>query len=155
MPTVLTPPTTGKDLLTAIAAGQMPPPPAADLLRLDLEFVGDGHTRFAFTARPEYGNPHAVHGGIMAAIVDFATTTAIWTRLPADARVVTADLHVSFLRSVDLDGRRWRCVGQVSHLGHTQANATAKIVADDGTIHVHGMTTCRILPPSRSGSGGR
>ncbi len=155
MPLMSTTTTTGKDLLAAIAAGRIAPPPAAELLRLDLEYVGDGETHFGFAARPEYGNPDAVHGGILAAIADFAAATAIWTRLPAEARVVTADLHVSFLRRVDLDGGRWRCVGRATHLGHTQANATAEIVAADGTIHVQAMATCRILTPGRSGSDGR
>lgn len=147
MSTTLRQTITGKDLLAAIAAGQIPPPPAAELLRLDLECVADGETRFGFLARDEYGNPDAVHGGILAAIVDFATATAVWTRLPAEARVVTADLHVAFVRAIDLDGRPWRCIGRVTHVGRTQANAVAEIVADDGTVHVHGMATCRILQP--------
>lgn len=154
MQLVTTAPMTGRDLLAAIAAGRLPPPPAADLLRLDLDRVGDGETLFGFLARPEYGNPDAVHGGILAAIIDFATATAIWTRLPAEERVVTADLHVSFVRAVDLDGRRWRCAGRVTHLGRTQANATAEIVADDGTVHVQGMATCRILAAGPTSNGG-
>lgn len=154
MAPLLTTTTTGRDLLAAIVTGQIAPPPAAELLRLDLEYVGDGETRFVFSARPEYGNPDAVHGGILAAITDFAAATAVWTRLPVEKRVVTADLHVSFLRRVDLDGGRWRCAGRVTHLGHTQANATAQIVAADGTIHVQAMATCRILTPGRSGVGG-
>lgn len=154
MPLTLTTTTTGRDLLAAIVAGQIAPPPAAELLRLDLEYVGDGETRFGFLARSEYGNPDAVHGGILAAIADFAAATAIWTRLPAETRVVTADLHVSFLRRIDLDASRWRCVGRVTHLGHTQANATADIVAGDGTVHVQAMATCRLLTPARPGSGG-
>lgn len=70
MHSVITEPTSGLDLLTAIAAGRLPPPPAADLLR---------------------------------------------------------------------------------HLGRTQANAAAEIVGADGTVHVQGMATCRILAPVATG----
>jgi uncharacterized protein (TIGR00369 family) len=135
---------TGAVLLDAIRAGTLPPPPAAELLRLDLEVVGDGTTTFGFTAEPGFGNPGNVHGGILSAIADFAVTTAIWTRLPAEASVVTADLHVSYLRRLALDGARYRCTGTVVHLGRTQANALAVITAADGTEHVRAMGTCRI-----------
>lgn len=134
----------GRELLEAIRTGSLPPPPAAELLRLDLEHVGDGETVFGFDADPAFGNPGSVHGGILAAIVDFAVTTAVWTKLPAGADIVTADLHVSFLRGLRLDGARYRCHGTVVHLGRTQANATGVVTATDDTPHLRGMATCRI-----------
>lgn len=71
-------------------------------------------------------------------------TTAVWTRLPAGADIVTADLHVSFLRGLPLDGTPYRCHGTVVHVGRTQANATAVVSTVDGTPHVRAMATCRI-----------
>lgn len=135
---------TGAVVLDAIRTGALAPPPAAELLRLDLEVVGDGETVFGFDADPDYGNPGSVHGGVLSAIADFAVTTAVWTQVPADADIVTADLHVSFLRRIPLDGARYRCTGTVVHLGRTQANATATITAVDGTVHATAMATCRI-----------
>lgn len=46
---------TGRELLEAIRSGALPPPPAAQLLRLDLEVVGDGETVFGFDADPAFG----------------------------------------------------------------------------------------------------
>lgn len=135
---------TGKDLLQAIADDVLPPPPAADLLGLDLEVVGDGETVFGFDARPEYGNPLSVHGGVLSAIADFAVSTAVWTQLPADTDVVTSDLHVSFLRRVPLDGARLTCRGRVLHLGATQANAVAEVIGPTGEVHVHALATLRL-----------
>jgi uncharacterized protein (TIGR00369 family) len=137
---------TGRVLLDAIRDGILEPPPAARLLRLDLESVGDGFTVFGFDAHETFANPTLVHGGVLAAIVDFAVTTAIWTRTPATADIVTADLHVSYLRSVPLDGSRYRCHGTVLHLGRSQANATAIVVSEAGTTHLHALATCRIRP---------
>ena len=139
---------TGAVLLDAIRSGALPPPPAAELLRVDLEHVGEGRTTFAFDADPAFGNPGNVHGGILSAIADFGVTTAVWTLVPAETDVVTADLHVSFLRGLPLDGARYRCTGTVVHLGRTQANATASITAADGTEHVRAMATCRIRRPT-------
>lgn len=146
---------TGGDLLAAIVRGQLPPPPAATLLGLELNHVGAGVTRFAFTARPEIGNPDHAHGGILAAIVDFAVATAVWTATPAHARIVTADLHVSFLRSIDLDGAGYMCEGRLTHLGRSQANATAEIRDSEGVVYALGMATCRVLDRSvTEGSSG-
>lgn len=136
----------GRHVLEAIAAGTLPPPPAATLLALDLESVGDGVTRFGFDAREAIGNPTAAHGGVLAAIADFAVTTAVWTRLPAEVSVVTADLHVSFLRTIPLDGARYDCTGRVVHIGRSQATATAEIRSWSGELHVLAMATCRMRP---------
>jgi uncharacterized protein (TIGR00369 family) len=136
--------TSGRTLLDAIATGGLARPPAADLLDLELDEVGEGWTRFSFVADERYANPFAVHGGVLAAIADFAVTTAIVTQLPAGADVVTADLHTTFLRSIPIDRRRYECVGRVVHLGRSQANATADIRSPDGHIHVTALATCRV-----------
>lgn len=135
---------TGRVVLEAIRDGILDPPPAAQLLRLELESVGDGHTVFGFGALDAYGNPTVVHGGILAAVADFAVTTAIWTQTPATADIVTADLHLTYVRAVPLDGARYRCHGTVLHVGRSQANATATIVSERGHAHLHALATCRI-----------
>ena len=135
---------TGRALLEAIRDGELDPPPAAQLLDLRLGTVGDGHTVFTFTADEAFGNPTLMHGGILAAIADFGVTTAIWTQAPAAADIVTADLHVTYTRSIPLDGSRYQCHGSVLHLGRSQANATATIVSERGTTHLHALATCRI-----------
>ena len=135
---------TGRVILDLIRRGELPPPPAAELLGIDLEVVADGETVFGFDAVTAYGNPGNVHGGVLAAIGDFAVTTAVWTRLPAASDIVTADLHVSFVRGIPLDGARYRATGSVLHLGRTQANAVATIAAVDGTVHAQVLATCRV-----------
>jgi uncharacterized protein (TIGR00369 family) len=95
-----------------MTTGAFPRPPAADLLDLDFDEVGDSWTKFSLVADERYANPLAVHGGVLAAIADVAVTTAIVTQLPAGADVVTADLHTTFLRGIRLDRRRYECVGR-------------------------------------------
>lgn len=142
----------GRDVLRAIASGQLPPPPAASLLQLELIDVDDGLTTFGFVARPEFGNPDHAHGGLLAAILDFGVATAVWSQQPAGVRVVTTDLHVSFLLPIELDGAEYRCTGRVAHSGRSQVNAVAEIAALDGEVRVMAMATCRVLPthPSRA-----
>lgn len=140
--------TTGRVLLEAIRDRTLAPPPAAQLLQLDLEVVGDGHTVFGFDALDAFANPALVHGGILAAIADFAVSTAVWTQTPATADIVTADLHVTYVRSIPLDGSRYRCHGTVLHLGRSQANAKATVISETGTTHLHALATCRIRAQS-------
>lgn len=153
-PPAAAPAPTGRDVLAAIADGRLPPPPAATLLALDLVEVGDGATVFGFDARPEIGNPVSAHGGILAAIVDFAVATAVWSQQPAGMQVVTADLHVSFLRPIALDGARYTCAGRVIHAGRSQVNAVAEIRSRDGELHVQAMATCRVMAPDHANSSG-
>ena len=135
---------TGRGILEAIRDGVLDPPPAAQLLRLQLEEVGEGRTVFTFRAEDSFANPNLVHGGVLAAIADFAVTTAIWTQAPAGADIVTSDLHVSYLRSVPLDGEVYRCHGSLQHLGRSQANASATVLSAAGETHVLALGTCRI-----------
>lgn len=147
-------PATGADLLRAIAERRLDPPPAAVLLGLELLDVGDGRTTFGFVSRPEIGNPDRAHGGVLAAIADFAVSTAVWTQQPIDARIVTADLHVSFMEPIELDGESYRCRGWVVHAGRTQANAMAEIRGPAGDLRVECLATCRILPARRPAASG-
>ena len=49
----------------------------------------------------EHGNRIGrAHGGLMMTVADIALTRAALERLPPNARVATADLHISFLESV-------------------------------------------------------
>lgn len=139
--------TTGADVLRAIARCELPPPPAAVLLGLELLEVEDGRTRFDFVARPEIGNPHTAQGGVLAAIADFGVATAVWSQQPADAQVVTADLHVSYFRPIELDGAMYTCIGRVVHAGRTQVNAIAEIRAADDEMRALAIGTCRVLTP--------
>lgn len=134
----------GLDFLAGIAAGTIARPPAAELLGLDLEEVCSGRVVFGFDAAPGFGSPFRVHGGILAAVTDFAVSCAVLSTLAPGAGLVTADLHVSYLRAVDLDGSRLHCTGQVIHLGRTQANATAEITGPSGQPSVLAVATCRI-----------
>lgn len=147
--TVAPPVATGRDVLRAIARGELPAPPAALLLDLELLDVENGRTTFGFVARPEIGNPHHAHGGILAAIADFGVATAVWSQQRADTKVVTADLHMSYFRPIALDGARYTCVGHVIHAGRGQVNATAEIRGAHGDVHAMAVATCRVLPPHR------
>jgi uncharacterized protein (TIGR00369 family) len=136
----------GIDVLRAMQAGLVPVPPAVELLGLVLEEVGPGTATMTFPVHAGFANPRHVHGGILAAVADVVATTAVLSALAEGVDVVTADLHVSYLRAVRLDAGELRCTGTVVHLGRTQANATVEIERD-GRAVVRATATCRLLGP--------
>jgi uncharacterized protein (TIGR00369 family) len=96
--------------LEAIRDGLAPPPPAATLLDLTLEEVGDGRTVFGFEPAERFLNGMgAVHGGILATVADFAVSTAAMTLAPEGSAVVTANLTVGYVRPVTLATGRTTC----------------------------------------------
>lgn len=119
----------GLQLMELIRAGELPPPPAAVLLGLEIDDVSEGVITFGFTTDNRFSNGATTHGGILAAVADFALSTAILTQLSAGADVVTTNLSVTYLRPVALAGR-YRCEGRVVHRGRTVAHAEA-VMTDD------------------------
>ena len=114
----------GLELMELIRDGQLPPPPAARLLGLEIDEVSEGSITFALTADERFSNGATTHGGILAAVADFALSTAVLTQVDAGADVVTTNLAVTYLRPVPLTGR-YHCTGNVVHRGRTLAHAEA------------------------------
>jgi uncharacterized protein (TIGR00369 family) len=146
MPTThVTAPPAGLQIMEAIRDGHLPPPPAAQLLGLEIDEVTEGAITFAFTAEDRFSNGVTTHGGILATLADFALSTAVLTQLDAGADVVTANLQVTYLRPAPI-GARLRCRGQVLHRGRTLHHAEAVVTDDRGrevarataTLHVRG-----------------
>jgi uncharacterized protein (TIGR00369 family) len=140
--------TTGRELLEVIRDGRLEPPQAAVALGLDLEVVEDGRTVMAFHPHERFGNGDgAVNGGILAAVADFTTTTAITTRLPIEAGLVTTNLNATFLRPVVPSDGTLRCEGRVVHLGHRLGYAEATLTGVDGGPRLRATATCHVRLP--------
>lgn len=136
----------GRSLLRAIRDGQLPSPPAAQLLGLDLVDIRHSYVEFDFHPATRFDNGQtAVLGGIPAAVLDFAVSTAVLTTLDIGTMVVTANLNVSFIRPVHPDSGTMRCVGTLIHRGHRSAFADATLTDGAGLIHARATATCLML----------
>ncbi|MGQ0431998.1 MAG: PaaI family thioesterase [Microthrixaceae bacterium] len=121
----------GLQVMEAIRTGALPPPPAALLLGLEIDEVAEGRITFGFTSGDRFSNGATTHGGVLAAVADFALSTAVMTKLGANADLVTTNLNVTYLRPARLSGR-FRCEGRVVSLGRTIAHAEAAMTDDVG-----------------------
>jgi uncharacterized protein (TIGR00369 family) len=133
----------GLELMELIRNGVLPPPPAAVVLGLDIVDLAEGEVTFGFTADERYSNGATTHGGILAAVADFAVSTAVLSRLDAGTDVVTTNLSVSYLRPVP-HGGRYRCTGRVVHLGRTLGHAEAVMADDAGREVVRATATLHV-----------
>jgi uncharacterized protein (TIGR00369 family) len=140
----------GIDVLRAIQDGELPPPPVARLLGLEVEQISEGLVTFAFDPAEYHYNPlGTVHGGVLTTVLDSAMGCAVYSKLRAGLTYTTLELKVNFLRPVRVTTGRVRGEGKVVHLGGRVATAEAHLVDESGALYAHATSTCLI---SSSGS---
>ena len=136
----------GLEMMQLIAGGELPPPPIATLLGMELEEVGDGYAAFTLEPDERMLNPiGSIHGGIAATLLDSCMGCAVHTTLPSGAGYTTAQLNLHYLRSMHPGMGRVRAIGTVLHRGRRQSTAEAKLLDAHGKLLAHGTTTCLIL----------
>lgn len=121
----------------AVADGQLPPPPIAELLRMRVVEVEDGRVTFDCTPDASMYNPLGmVHGGAMCTLLDTATGCAMHTTLPEGVSYTSVEIKVNYLKPVTMASGTLTAVGTVvkagSRIGFTEAkvtDASGKLVA--------------------------
>ena len=138
---------TGLELLRAIAAGDAPGAPIAELMGFEPVEAEEGRVVLAAVPGPEHYNPlGTVHGGLAATLLDSAMGCAVHTTLPEGAGYTTLELKVNFTRPITSETGRIVCEGKVLHRGGRVATAEGRVIADgSGKLLAHGTTTCLIL----------
>jgi len=138
----------GIDVLQAMAAGELPPPPIIAALGFDLESVEPGRVVFAVDPAEYHYNPiGSVHGGVYATLLDSATGCAVHSLLPAGVGYTSLDLTVKFLRAVTVDTGRVRCTGTVTHLGGRTALAEARLVDGADRLLASAVSSILLIRP--------
>src|SRR6266852_4972971 len=91
----------GTELFDRMRRGEIPEPPFARLLGIELFDAGEG--RFTMTLLPQefhYNPMGCVHGGILTTLLDSVMSAAVHTALPAGKGYLTLGLNVTFLKPV-------------------------------------------------------
>jgi uncharacterized protein (TIGR00369 family) len=137
----------GLEYMRALAAGELPPPPIAVLLRMGPAEIAEGRVVFEGEPGEEHYNPIGlVHGGYAATVIDSAIGCAVHTTLAPGVGYSTQTLETKFVRAITRDTGLVRCEAEVLHRGRRQATATARLVdATSGKLLAHGSGTCLII----------
>lgn len=141
----------GLGFLRAVAAGEVPPPPVAELLGARLVSVEKGEVVFEMDPAEFHYNPiGSVHGGVYATLLDSAAGCAVHSLLPAGTGYVSLDLAVRFLRPIRTETGTVTCTGTVAHHGRQTALAEARLTDADGRLLATASSTCLIQSKARS-----
>jgi uncharacterized protein (TIGR00369 family) len=134
------------DYLHAMQKGELPPPPIARLLGMDLVEVAEGKAVFQLTPAEQHYNPiGVVHGGIALTMLDSAMSCAVQTMLPAGKGYTTLELKVNLVRAITGKTGPIHATGKVLHVGRQTGTAEGRLEDSTGKLLAHGTTTCIIL----------
>jgi len=142
---------TGKETLEMVLRSELPPPPFAPTMLIDLAEVAEG--RVAFTGKPDFAflNPMGtVHGGWIATILDSAMGCAVHSTLKPGELYTTTAMTINYVRALMADAGEVRCEAVSVHSGARMATAEGRLVDAKGRLIAHGSETCMILDEGRS-----
>ena len=136
----------GLEYLRAIARGELPAAPMADLLSFGFHEVEEGRVVFECVPAEFHYNPiGTVHGGLACTLFDSAMGCAVHTMLPAGVGYTTVELKVNFLRPIDARTGLLLCEGTTIHVGGRIATAEARLRDERGRLYGHATTTFMIF----------
>ncbi|MEO8275913.1 MAG: PaaI family thioesterase [Thermoanaerobaculia bacterium] len=136
----------GLEMLRGMVSGEIPPPPVASLVEMEIEDVERGKVRFAIQPAEFHLNPNGVlHGGIAALVCDTACGCAVLSELLPGVTCATLEIKINYLRAVGEGSGRLTCTGSVLHLGRRSALSEAKMVDGRGKLVAHATSTLMIF----------
>jgi len=139
----------GIDYLRGIASGDLPAPPIAQLLQMQIARVDPGEVAFTVTPHPSHYNPiGVVHGGIMCTALDTVTGCAVHSTLKAGWAYTSIDLNVSYLRGITLDTGPITITGRVVKGGRRVAFASAEAADAAGNLLATATSSLLVIPPA-------
>lgn len=136
----------GLQILQALLAGEIPPPPMAVTLDFTLIRVEPGFA--VFQGRPDFShyNPMGtMHGGWFATLLDSAMGCAVHTTLPAGKTYTTLEMKLNLVRALTDAVPLVRAEGRLLHGGRQVVTAEGRLIGPDGKLYAHTSTTCLVL----------
>ncbi len=137
---------TGIGLLHDAIAGKLPAGPLLATLGCELVEVSDGFARFELLPSAALYSPaHAVHGGVLATVLDAAMGAAVLTTLDAASGYTTATLTVQLTRAISPRTAKMTAEGWVVHRGSRLVTAEGRVKDEQGRLLAHGSATCALI----------
>lgn len=134
----------GVGFIKAMAAGEVPKAPHAQLLAYTIVDVVPGGLELAWEVPEALLNPAGIaHGGFLVALLDDAAGLACASNYPRFVPQLTVELRSDFVRPV-VAGVRHRVLGEVVRHGRSSNLADARIEGPDGDLLAR--TTGTFLP---------
>jgi uncharacterized protein (TIGR00369 family) len=141
----------GREVIEAIRAGLLAPPPLARLMGFQIAAIADGQVEFALEPREDLENlAGALHGGVAASLLDNALGAAVQSLLPAGARSVTMNLNVSYLRGLSVRSGTISAKGRVVRLTRSAAFVEGAVTNSQGEVCAQAVATFAVNYPEET-----
>ncbi len=138
----------GIDFIRKVSSGELPAPPMAVLLGMDIAEVEEGRVVFTATPGERHYNPiGVVHAGLAATMLDSAMGCAVHTKLPAGTGYTTLETKFNLDRAITRDTGPIRCEATVITVGSRVGTAEGRVTGEDGRVYAHGTSTCLVMTP--------
>jgi uncharacterized protein (TIGR00369 family) len=138
----------GLEVLIAILAGTLPPPPMLIPMNFRLVDVSEGRVVLEGEPGEEHHNLFGVvHGGYAMTMLDTALAGAIQSILPAGAIYGTIDVHARLLRPITKETGTTRCEAHLVSATRTLGTSEARITDRTGRLLATGTTACALRRP--------
>lgn len=123
----------GIEFLQKMVAGDLPSPPMASHLNMDLVDVEHGTVTFRGHPDQSHYNPiGVVHGGFVGTLLDSALGCAAHSTLPAGTGYTSIEIKTNYLRPVSAESGPLTCTGRVVKPGRRVIFAEGEVVDKDG-----------------------
>ena len=136
----------GVDVLRAMKAGEIAPPPVAMLVGFAFDEVEPGRVVMSLVPDEVHYNPLGmVHGGITATLLDTVMGCAVHSTLAAGRGYTTLSISVNYIRAVTVATGRVVATGTVEHAGRSTAVARGVLHDSKGKLLATADTTCMLF----------
>jgi len=137
----------GLATMEAIRDGELPPPPIAKLMRMDVTALAEGRVEFSCELDESVYNPiGVVHGGLVCTLLDTVAGCAVHTTLPAGVGYTSIELKVNYLRAVHADSGPLTAVGRVVKPGRRVAFAEGEVLDAAGRTVATASSSLLVFP---------
>jgi uncharacterized protein (TIGR00369 family) len=145
----------GLELMRAMAEGAVPPPPVGSLIGVDRFVVEKGKVSVDFEpAEFHYNAMGAVHGGVIATVIDIVLGSAVHSTLKAGQGFTTLTLELKYHRAATTKSGRLTATAEIVARGREIVTAEAKLVDRNGRLFAAATSTLMILRPPGGASTG-
>jgi uncharacterized protein (TIGR00369 family) len=142
----------GLQTLQAIRDGELPPPPIARLVQMDIVTIEPGRVEFSCVLDESVYNPiGVVHGGLVCTLLDTVAGCAVHTTLPQGIGYTSIELKVSYLRAVHATSGPLLAVGRVVKPGSRVAFAEGEVRDAAGRTVATASSSLLVFPLEASG----
>jgi uncharacterized protein (TIGR00369 family) len=136
--------------LRRMKKGELPPPPLAAALGLEIEEVEDGRIVFSMRTADWMCTPAAVvHGGMALTLLDTVLALAVGSKLPKGKTCSTAQINVNFLRPLLPTGEKIFAEATAMHVGATIGTAQGRVYDAREKMIAHGTATLAVIDTAK------